>query len=80
MQAQHHEVDLVQDLPLGLGSLRRAGSMLRIAMPGMPFRRSRMPRPVVPASPSMKTVLVRWLRPVDLSRVEVMIDPICRRV
>ena len=40
------------------GSLRRAGSMLTTSTPGMPCRRSRICKPVVPASPSMNTLAI----------------------
>ncbi|MDT4865023.1 hypothetical protein FQZ97_998030 [compost metagenome] len=39
---------------LASGSLRRSGAMLSNSIAGMPCKRSRICRPVVPASPSMK--------------------------
>jgi len=44
---------------LACGSLRRAGSMLTTFTPAMPCSRSRICRPVVPASPSMKIRAMR---------------------
>ena len=45
---------------LASGSLRSSGAMLRTVTPASCRSRSRMPSPVVPASPSMKTVAFRW--------------------
>ena len=44
---------------LAAGSLRRSGSMLLRSTPATARSRSRMPRPVVPASPSMNTAAAR---------------------
>jgi hypothetical protein len=46
---------------LAWGSLRRSGAMLTISMAGMAASLSRMPSPVVPASPSMKTFAIALL-------------------
>ena len=47
---------------LACGSLRNDGSMLTTSMPGICAKRSRIWSPVVPASPSIKT-LGMWSKP-----------------
>jgi hypothetical protein len=52
VQAQHHQVHARNQVALGGGSLRNSGAMLTSSIWGMACRRSRICRPVVPASPS----------------------------
>ena len=55
-QAQDDEVDAAIMSCRAAGSLRRAAGRLRHPISGTFSSRCRMPRPVVPASPSMKTL------------------------